>query len=136
MNICNVVLDVCASGQAELLLERRGCEARRMQKWLAAPIASDEADERSDVGFDLEGSELATAASSEIASNSARNNHDVSCDLGAFHLMTTRRPHNWRSAIKAASWVHIDEIRTLLELHYGELKRKLSSKLCLSGLEA
>ena len=43
-----------------------------------------------------------------------------SCDPDAFKGKTGRLPHGWNKAVQIASWVHIDEIRMLLELHYGK----------------
>ena len=54
------------------------------------------------------------------------------CNPDVVKGKTGRMPNGWSKAVQTASWLHIDEIRTLLELHYGELKRKLSPKLCLS----
>ena len=41
------------------------------------------------------------------------------CSPDSFKGKTGRLPNGWNKAVQIASWIHIDEIRTLLELHYG-----------------
>ena len=38
-----------------------------------------------------------------------------------FKLKTGRKPRTWKKAVQIASWIHIDEMRTLLELHYDDV---------------
>ena len=47
-----------------------------------------------------------------------------SCNPDVFKGKTGRMPNGWSKAVQFASWIHIDEIRTLLELHYGKPARK------------
>ena len=54
------------------------------------------------------------------------------CNPDLFKGKSGRMPNGWSKAVQIASWLHIDEIRTLLELHYGEQTCKLNSKLCPS----
>ena len=43
------------------------------------------------------------------------------CDPDAYaRPQNNRRPRDWATAVKDASLVHIDEMRTLLEMHYDE----------------
>ena len=39
-------------------------------------------------------------------------------DLDEFKLKVGKKPRTWKEAVKIASWIHIDEMRALLELHY------------------
>ena len=32
-----------------------------------------------------------------------------------------KKPRTWEEAVKIASWIHIDEMRALLELHYDDI---------------
>ena len=41
-------------------------------------------------------------------------------DLNVFRMKTGRKPKGWAAACKTAAWIHIDEMRSLLELHYDE----------------
>ena len=41
--------------------------------------------------------------------------------LKKFQCKSQRKPHRWQLAVKMASEVHIDEMRTLLELHYDDV---------------
>ena len=49
------------------------------------------------------------------------NEDRFKCDPDRFTGKTGRLPHGWSKAVQIASWVHIDEARSLLELHYGKL---------------
>ena len=43
------------------------------------------------------------------------------CNPDRFTGTSGRLPQGWAKAVQIASCVHIDEVRTLLELHYGTL---------------
>ena len=34
---------------------------------------------------------------------------------------TTAKHVSWKTAVKIAGWIHVDEMRTLLEIHYDEV---------------
>ena len=38
-----------------------------------------------------------------------------------FKLKNGRKPRTWNDEMKIASWIHIDEIWTLLELHHDDV---------------
>ena len=42
-------------------------------------------------------------------------------DLDEFKLKIGKEPRTWKEAVKIASWIHIDEMRALLELHYDDI---------------
>ena len=41
--------------------------------------------------------------------------------LDDFKAKSDRKPHRWRRAVQMATEIHLDEMRTLLELHYDEI---------------
>jgi len=41
-------------------------------------------------------------------------------DLDKFKMKTGRRPKDWKKACRIAEWIHIDEMRSLLELWYDQ----------------
>ena len=97
--------------QAEILLQRRDNEAERMRVWLHAEAAGSEAGEAPAVSADQDMS----------SSPQCGKALDPNCNLKTFSCQSTRRPHNFRRAVSVAGWVHIDEMRTLLELHYDNV---------------
>lgn len=42
-------------------------------------------------------------------------------NIEEFKCKSSRKPHRWQQAVRMASVVHIDEMRTLLELHYDDV---------------
>ena len=62
----------------------------------------------------------------EVVPTKATKGDKYNCDPDAFKGKSGRLPHGWNKAVQIASWLHIDEIRTLLELHYGKPARELS----------
>ena len=42
-------------------------------------------------------------------------------DPGEFKLKVGKKPRTWKEAVKIASWIHIDELRSMLELHYDNV---------------
>ena len=45
-------------------------------------------------------------------------------DLDEFKLKTGRKPRGWKKCVNIASWVCIDEMRVLLEIHYDDVHYK------------
>ena len=90
---------------AEALIRKEGDEERRRLAWLQQEVAEVQGDE---------------GAVPLRQSNEDRFN----CDPDRFAGRTGRLPHGWNKAVQIAEWVHIDEMRTLLELHYGALASK------------
>ena len=83
-------------------MRKEGDEERRRLAWLQKEVAEDQVDEG--------------------AAPLRQGNEDrFKCDPDRFSGRTGRLPHGWNKAVQIASWVHIDEMRTLLELHYGML---------------
>jgi len=62
----------------------------------------------------------------EVVPEKATKGDRYNCDPDAFKGKAGRLPHGWNKAVQISSWLHIDEIRTLLELHYGKPARELS----------
>ena len=89
---------------AESLLNKRDAEAARRQARLATIEALD---------YDDEG-ELVPAAA-----GIRPDKYNV--NLEEFKCKSSRKPHRWQQAVRMASEVHIDEMRTLLELHYDDV---------------
>ena len=82
---------------AESLLHKRAEELVRRQEWLATPVE--------DLGN----------RNVEVVPGQADK---YRVNLDEFKLKTGRLPHKWKEAVRIASWIHIDEMRTLLEMHY------------------
>ena len=59
---------------------------------------------------------------------------DYGCDPDAYPCpQNNRRPRDWATAVKNASLVHIDEMRTLLEMHYDDLHYEAYLKKAAAG---
>ena len=85
---------------AEALIRKEGDEERRRLEWL-----------QQEVGEEPTG---------DGAEPLRKSNEDrFKCDPDRFTARTGRLPHGWNKAVQIASWLHIDEMRTILELHYG-----------------
>ena len=97
--------------QAEILLERRGNECERLRMWLRAPAADPQEEDKDEDSVDPDVADVLRR----------RKPIDRRCNLKDFSCQSTRRPHNFERAIRIAGWVHIDEMRTLLELHYDDV---------------
>ena len=82
-------------------LQDRNSDDKRRLVWLQKEVAEDQVDEG--------------------AAPRQGNEDRFKCDPDRFSGRTGRLPHGWNKAVQIASWVHIDEMRTLLELHYGML---------------
>ena len=65
----------------------------RRQEWLAAPVE------------EVEDREVPVKASTA---------DKYGVDLDTFKLKSGRKPREWKTAVKIASWIHIDEMRSLL----------------------
>ena len=89
----------------ELHSERKlVAEASRRQNWLSAGAAEEEEDEGSIANFARTGADR------------------FGCDPDAFSRPTSKqKPKGFATAVLKASLVHIDEMRTLLEMHYDDL---------------
>ena len=49
---------------------------------------------------------------------------DPACDLDAFVGMKRRKPRNWESVVSQSEAIVIDEMHTLLDMHYDELHKR------------
>ena len=47
----------------------------------------------------------------------ASNADKYGIDLELFKMKTGRKPPEWKKAVQIASWVHIDEMRSFVEIH-------------------
>ena len=66
--------------------------------------------------------EVAETHGDEGATPQRQGNEDrFKCDPDRFAGRTGRLHKGWNEAVNIASWVHIDEMRALLEFHYGGL---------------
>jgi hypothetical protein len=89
---------------AEALMRKEGAEEQRRLAWLQQE-----------------------AAEVQGAVPLRQGNEDrFRCDPDRFTGKCGRLPNSWGKAVQIASWVHIDEMRTLLELHYGMLAHELT----------
>ena len=86
---------------AESLLHRQAAELARRQAWLASPAEEEVGDRHVPVAA------------------STADKYGV--DLDVFRMKTGRKPKGWARACNTAAWIHIDEMRSLLELHYDDL---------------
>ena len=85
---------------AESLLHKRADELIRRREWLAAPV-----EEMNDPDVPVKAGRV----------------DKYGLDLDEFKLNIGRKPRTWKEAVKIAGWIHIDEIRSLLELHYDDV---------------
>ena len=81
---------------AEVLLRKHVDEKRRREEWLNEEI-EDKSEGDTDVPL-------------------TRKPDRYKLDLEEFKLKSASRPQDWQRAVHIASWVHIDEIRGLLEI--------------------
>ncbi len=42
-------------------------------------------------------------------------------DLDVFKMKVGKKPKDWKTACRYASYIHVDEMRALLELHYDNV---------------
>ena len=82
---------------AESLMRKQADEERRRLAWLQREIVDTD----------------------ESVTLRVQKGDAYNCNPDRFKDKTGRLPHGWKKAVQTASWVHIDEMRTLLELHYG-----------------
>ena len=94
---------------AESLLHKRDAEAARRRVRLARVDALD---------YDEEGEEGEEGAG--LAMAGARQDKYY-LNLDSFKCKSSRKPHRWQQAVEMASEVHLDEMRTLLTLHYDDV---------------
>ena len=94
----------------EAIARRSAGEERRRREWLAER----EDDEEGAKGEDVSAEEPA------VRTPGARID-EYGCNLDRFVILGGRRPVGWKHAVKIAGWVQVDEMRTLLELHYDQL---------------
>ena len=92
----------------EAIARRSHGEAKRRQAWLAE-IDNEEG----------EGEGIA-ADDAAVRAPGARID-EFGCNLDRFVALGGKRPPGWKEAVKIAGWVQVDEMRTLLELHYDQL---------------
>ena len=85
---------------AESLLQRQAAELVRRQAWLASPVEEEAGD----------------CHVPAVASTTDKDG----VDLNVFRMKTGRKPKRWAAAYKTVAWIHIDEIWSLLELHYDK----------------
>ena len=98
---------------AEAVIRRSAGEQKRRQEWLAE---SDGADD--DAG---------AADEPDVPAPGAKNDA-FGCDLDRFVSLGGSKSAGWKETVRIAGWVQIDELRTLLEIHYDQihLERYLS----------
>ena len=90
---------------AEVIIQRSAEEAKRRQSWLA----------------EIDGDDENGAADEPDVAGAGKRADVYGCDLDKFNGHDGQKPKGWSQAVRIAGWLHIDEMRTLLELHYDEL---------------
>ena len=88
-------------GNVENQINRDAAEAKRRLEWLA--------------GVDEE-----VAGGAGVPASGGRTDK-FGVDLDRFSELGRNKPHDWQRAVRIAGWVLVDEMRTLLELHYDEV---------------
>ena len=83
---------------AESLLHKRADELIRGKQWLSTPV-------------EQLGDRAVTVKAGTV--------DKYGVDLDEFKLKVGKKPRTWKEAVKIASWIHIDELRSMLELHYA-----------------
>ena len=94
---------------AEALMRKEGDEEKRRLAWLQKEVSEVQGDDG-------------------VAPLRQGNEDRFKCDPDRFAGRTGRLPHGWNKCVQTASWVHIDEMRTLLEIHYGAVVASLSCR--------
>ena len=89
---------------AEMVLRRSAGEEKRRQAWLA------------DDGGEEEHDGAAAANNAGVAAPGSRKDA-FDCDPDRF-CPPGPRPPFWKEAVRMAAWTQVDEMRTLLEIHY------------------
>jgi hypothetical protein len=91
---------------AESLIHRQAAEEARRKAWLEADHEETEGD------GETEGADVPLMA---------RTVDRYGLDLDKFKNKTGRLPQHYQRAVQIAGWAHIDEMRTLLEMHYDDV---------------
>ena len=94
----------------EAIARRSAGEERRRREWLVERDDEEEGAKGEDVNAEEPAVRILGARIDEYG-----------CNLDRFVILGGRRPIGWKQAVKIAGWVQVDEMRTLLELHYDQL---------------
>ena len=92
----------------EATARRSAGEAKRRQAWLAESDAEDDEGE-------------GNAADEQAVRTPGERVDEFGCNLDRFVPLGGKRPAGWKEAVRIAGWVQVDEMRTLLELHYDSI---------------
>ena len=90
------LLDFRANHDAGRIAE----EEKRKQEWLAAEDGAEQPDKR-------------------VVQPPGQRKNLYGLDLDIFNNPGGEKPVDWSTAVKIAGWVAVDEMKTLLELHYA-----------------
>ena len=71
----------------------------RRQQWLSAASPEDAS---------------ASQEAPPVPAQPSRDKYGV--DLNEFKMLSGKKPREWKKAVRIAEWIHIDEMRSLLEL--------------------
>ena len=92
----------------EAIARRSAGEAKRRQAWLAE-------------NDNEEGEGEGIAADEPAVRTPGARIDEYGVNLDRFMSLGGKRPSGWKETVKIAGWVQVDEMRTLLELHYDQL---------------
>ena len=84
----------------EVVIRRSAEEEKRKHAWLAAEDEAEQPDEK-------------------VVPPPGQRKDIYGLDLDIFNSPGGKKPNDWSTAVKIAGWVAVDEMRTLLELHYA-----------------
>ena len=84
----------------EVVIRRSAEEEIRKQAWLAAEDEAEQPDEK-------------------VVPPPGQKKYIYGLDLDKFNNPGGKKPNDGTTAVKIAGWVAVDEMRTLLELHYA-----------------
>ena len=84
----------------EVVIRRSAETDKRQQEWLAAEDEAEQPDEK-------------------VVPPPGQRKDIYGLDLDTFNNPGGKKPNDWTTAVKIAGWVAVDEMRSLLELHYA-----------------
>ena len=105
--------DLCRN--AQILLERHTSDAARRQ----SRLAGFEPDEQPQDEGTQESEEMGEISRPQQPRKRKKDRYGL--DLDVFKNISPRKPHHWARAVAQASEIHIDNVRSMLELHYDEI---------------
>ena len=99
----------------EVVIRRSAADEKRKQEWLAAGDDQEQPDEN-------------------VVPPPGQRRDIFGLDLDKSNSPGGKKPNDWNVAVKIAGWVAVDEMRTLLELHYAARGKQRDVCVVLSVL--